>query len=148
MAGGGIINQLSFAESLLIVLGKETLKDSSIKNLCTRVVDTMLSKQTVILDLYSAVHLYHLAEALSDYTKDFDKSVNLCEKFLGTTWYSNTGAAEKGCEANVLLDQLLKGLFKNINYKTTHKHILKTLEEVSSLNNKDGKLNSYPNFNK
>lgn len=108
----------------------------------------MLSKQTVILDLYSAVHLYHLAEALSDYTKDFDKSVNLCEKFLGTTWYSNTGAAEKGCEANVLLDQLLKGLFKNINFKTTHKHILMTLEEVSSLNTKDGKLNSYPNFNK
>lgn len=130
------------------MLGKDSIKEPSITNLCARVVDAMLAKQTVILDLYSAVHLYQMAEVLSDYTKDFQKSVNICEKFLGQPWNSMTGSVEKGCEANILLDQLLKGLFKDTNYKITHKHILKTLAEVASLNSKDGKLNSYPNFTK
>lgn len=92
--------------------------------------------------------MYHLVEALSDYTKDIDKTVILCEKFLSKEWHSDTGAAERGAEANVMLDQLLKGLFKKINYPTTHRHILKSLNEVADLNQKDGKLKSYPNFTK
>lgn len=55
---------------------------------------------------------------------------------------------EKGSEANVLLEDLLKGLFANADLKFVQKYLLTVSLEVGSLNNKDGKLKSFPNFTK
>lgn len=137
----------------MIVLGNEESIISNdlinIKTLCNRVVDAMLTRLPSVLDLNSAVHLYHLIVALSSYTNDYTKSVNLCDKFLSRKWFAHTGAAERGGEANTLLNELLKGLFRNANLETLKKHIGKTLTDVDGLvNGKEQNLKSYPNFNK
>lgn len=135
----------------MLVLGTDGAdgNGTSVKSLCNRVIDAMLTRVPFVLDLYSAVQLYHLIVALSSFTSDYSKSVQLCEQFLGRKWYAHTGAVERGGEANTLLNELLKGLFRNVQeLKPLKKQIGKTLEEIQGLNGKEMKLKSFPNFNK
>lgn len=143
------MNVLLLSESLSIVIGQsETAKDMTVKKLCTRVANSMIARLPSVTDLNSAVHLHHLLVALSGYTNDFSKSIDLCEEFLGRQWNSNSGAVASGSEANTMLNELLKGLFRNADFKLIDKHIQRTLEDVASLNGKAKKLKDYPNFNK
>lgn len=127
---------------------ERTVDDRSIPHLCKRVIDAVLTRLPSVMDLYSAVHMYHLIVALSGYTGDHSKSVKLCERFLKRVWHSHTGAAERGGEANSLLNELLKGLFRNMDLENLKRRLDRTVAETDGLNGKEGKLKSLPNFNK
>lgn len=116
--------------------------------LCNRVINSMIARTDLVLDLYSAVHMNNLVVALSGYTNDYAKAVTLCENFLKIQWHSHTGAVERGGDANSLLNELLKVLYKNVDFKTLRKRIDKTVRELDGLKGKEGKLKSLPNFNK
>lgn len=137
---------------MLIVLREEERDtdggEHRIDDLCKRVSDAMITHQESVLDLYSAVHLYNLVVALSSYTNDYAKSVRLCDAFLKRQWYSHTGAVERGGDANTLLNELLKGLFRNIDFDALKKCIDKTVDDLDGLKGKEGKLKSFPNLNK
>lgn len=141
---------LFLLEYLLIVLSDEETSpnNANLKSLCDRVRDAMMTRLPSVLDLFSGVHLYHLIDALASFTNQSVNTADLCEQFLKREWISASGAVERGCEANALLNELLKGLFKTVDYKSIHRHIVKISADVKSLTGKDGKLKDFPNFNK
>lgn len=134
----------------MIVLREEQQTDEGhcVADLCSRVTDAMISEVSSVLDLEGAVQMYNLVVALSGHTNDYTQSVGLCNQFLKQEWYSHTGTVERGGEANSLLNELFKGLFRNVTLKNLRKCIDKTWSELGGLSGKEKKLQSFPNINK
>lgn len=75
-------------------------------------------------------------------------SVNLCETFLSRLWYTFDGSIENGAQYNILLDELLKGLFKNSSMTRTKNYFKWLKNEVSLLKQKNSTLKTFPCFTK
>lgn len=104
-----------------------------------------------VLDLKSAVHYFHFIKAISGFVNNNQKDsfvVEICLDLLGRTWYSLEGRLERGADCNVLLDELLKGLFHNGDISFVKNHIKTVFKEMKNFDLKDGVLKSFPSFHK
>lgn len=104
-----------------------------------------------ILDLKSAVHYYHFVKAIAGFVNNGQKDgfvVEICNDLLERTWYSLDGKLERRADCNILLDELLKGLFHNADTSCVKNHIKMVFKEMTNLDLKDGVLKTFPSFHK
>lgn len=126
--------------------GERTTSDLSVS--CLKLIQKF---SETVLDLKSAVHYYHLVNAISSFVDNNQKDsliVEICSDLLGRTWYSLEGKLERGADCNVLLNELLKGLFHNGDISFAKNQIKTVLKEMKNLDVKDGVLKSFPSFHK
>lgn len=73
--------------------------------------------------------------------------VKLSEKFLSRVWYAFDGSEERGNEYNSLLDDLLKGYFKNANFDFIRSNAEWIYNEISNSEGNHGRLlKTFPCF--
>lgn len=144
----------------------------TISDLALAGVKNIAEKAEVAVDLHSAVYMFHLTQALikhvslkdaynvhvgkqsphqilyqnRDYFKNSNVSfsVPLCKGFLSRRWYSFEGREMHGGENNSLLEQLLKGYFKDSKFSFIRSNLQSIEAEVSDLKIKGGKLETFP----
>lgn len=71
-------------------------------------------------------------------------SVPLCEAFLSRKWYAFNGREMQGGESNSLLEQLLKGYFKDAKFSFIRSTLQWMESEMAELKAKGGVLNTMP----
>lgn len=72
------------------------------------------------------------------------RSVPLCRGFLSRKWYSFVGREMQGGESNALLEQLLRGYFKDANFSFIRSHLQWIETEINDLKTKGGSLATFP----
>ena len=60
------------------------------------------------------------------------------------TWFDYDGHIDRGAQSNILLDELLRGLFAEISIKAIKPYLLWTLKECPLLKRKDDKIKTFP----
>lgn len=70
--------------------------------------------------------------------------VPLCKSFLSRKWYAFDGREMQGGESNSLLEQLLKGYFKDAKFGFIRSNLQWMQNELSSLLAKGGTLDTFP----
>lgn len=75
-------------------------------------------------------------------------TVDLCDMFLSRSWYAFDGTAECGAQYNILLDELLKGLFKKSDLAKIDNYLRWTQIEAKQLKQKSSTLKTFPCFTK
>lgn len=70
--------------------------------------------------------------------------VPLCTKFLSKKWYSFDGKEIHGNEYNLLLEQLLKGFFKDAKFSFIISQVQTVETEIKNMTSKGGVLKSMP----
>lgn len=127
----------------------------------------------VAIDLHSAVYMYHLTQALIKHVSQKDAyntyvgkgkvlshqnsltftqlkknckllTVSLCNGFLSRKWFSFEGREMQGGEFNSLLEQLLKGYFKDAKYSFIRANLQWIESEASGLKTRGGNLLTFP----
>lgn len=121
----------------------------------------------VAVDLNSAVYMFHFSQALIKHVSDkeaynvhvgefrklsFSSStilticplVPLCKGFLSRKWYAFDGREMAGSESNSLLEQLLKGYFKDAKFSFIRSNLNWVETEISDLKARGGVLPTFP----
>lgn len=70
--------------------------------------------------------------------------VPLCKRFLSRKWYSFDGREMHGGESNSLMEQLLKGYFKDAKFLFIRSNLEWMKDELSSLLSNGGVLTTFP----
>lgn len=70
--------------------------------------------------------------------------VPLCKTFLSRKWYSFDGREMHGGEFNSLMEQLLKGYFKDAKFSFVRSNLQWMHDELSSVLSKGGVLVTFP----
>lgn len=141
---------LGYLNVALKVITKKT-GEISTNDLSVAALKKIEKFSETVLDLKSAVHYYHFVKAVSGFVTNNQKDsfvVEICNDLLGRVWYSLEGKLERGADCNVLLDELLKGLFHNGDITFVKNHIKTVFKEMKQLDLKDGVLKSFPSFHK
>lgn len=111
-------------------------------------VKNITENANVAVDLHSAVYMFHLVQALIKHVTDKDAYnvhvVSLCNGFLSRKWYSFDGREMHGGEFNSLLEQLLKGYFKDAKYSFIRSDLTWIEAEICDLKTKGGTLRKFP----
>lgn len=68
--------------------------------------------------------------------------------FLSRSWYAFDGTVESGAQYNILLDELLKGLFKKSDLVKITNYLQWTQVEAKQLKQKSSTLKTFPCFTK
>lgn len=74
----------------------------------------------------------------------FPSLVPLCKAFLSRRWFSFDGREMHGGEYNSLLEQLLKGYFKDSKFSFIRTNMQSIEEEINDLKTKGGQLKTFP----
>lgn len=145
--------------------------EKSIEELATISLNKFLAIEDAIIDINSAVHLYHVVTSVKRFAKDFDAAMpisklkrsflyilhmtfisfisgKLCKDFLCRKWYGYAGTMEKGAQCNLLLNELLIGFLADSDYKRMKSVLKLVIEEVNFLKKKDDCLKMFPNIHK
>lgn len=83
-------------------------------------------------------------DAVSFHDIFFTFLVSLCKGFLSRKWFSFEGREMAGGEYNSLLEQLLKGYFKDSKFSFIRSNLQSIAAEVNDLGTKGGKLATFP----
>lgn len=70
--------------------------------------------------------------------------VALCKGFLSRRWFSFEGREMHGGEYNSLLEQLLKGYFKDAKFSFIRSNLQSIEAEINDLQTKGGQLKTFP----
>lgn len=107
----------------------------------------------IVMDLQTAVYMFHLSRTLAKYAVADDiceshpeNTVILCKQFLSKTWHSFDGNEVRGAECNLLLDELLKGYFHDAKFSFIKRNVEWTMQEIKDLSGKKGILKTFPCF--
>lgn len=68
----------------------------------------------------------------------------MCKAFLSRKWYAFDGREVHGGESNSLLEQLLKGYFKDAKFSFIRSNLVWMETEISDLKAKGGVLPTFP----
>lgn len=74
--------------------------------------------------------------------------VPLCERFLSRMWYAFDGSEQRGAEFNALLDELLRGYFKDAGFSFIGTSLEWIMNDLTELTAQNGILNKFPCFKK
>uniref|UniRef100_A0A1B0FNR3 Fanconi anemia group D2 protein n=1 Tax=Glossina morsitans morsitans TaxID=37546 RepID=A0A1B0FNR3_GLOMM len=149
------INKLK--KSLLVFMDEskaQHLFGESVAVLAAEAFDYLTAYENCVIDLKSAVNLYHLMlllSALSDKEakeKQAQDMRSLCRTLLCRKWFSYEGTLEKGAQCNIYLDELVKGFLKDSDFRRQREILRIVREESKHLNGKDCSLKSFPNIKK
>ncbi|XP_019844495.2 Fanconi anemia group D2 protein isoform X2 [Bactrocera dorsalis] len=157
-------------ESLLVLLDDSKRKSFYKKpaaDVAAAAFDTMLTFESSVIDLKTAVYLHDLLKVLKRFSSKcttnksneleqrktlserHDKDIRaMCKKFLQRKWFSYEGIAEKGASCNIYLNILVKEFVKNSDFDRLRNILWALLEESKQLKGKDNALKSFPNFKK
>lgn len=145
----------------------------TINELALAGIKNVVEKQEVAADLHSAVYIFHLVQALirhvsvadaykehvgkiefllfeMNYSNDslqlsvFGRPVPLCKTFLSRKWYSFDGREMHGAEFNSLIEQLLKGYFKDAKFGFVRSNLQWMTVELAGVLSKGGLLVTFP----
>ncbi|GAB0092727.1 Fanconi anemia group D2 protein [Sergentomyia squamirostris] len=126
--------------------------ETDIKDLASEAVKSFMKHTKLTLEIKSSLQLVHLVGELTKITadreEDQDALRNLSEELLSKRWYTVTGAIEKGGEFNVFLAELLKGVFRGVEFKQLSAQIVWIRREILLLKRRDDTLKTYPGFSK
>lgn len=105
-----------------------------------------------VLDLMSAVFLFNIVKLLAVFAGSTEETneivTSICVNYLSKPWIHYDGTLEKGARCNVLLNELLKGLFKGANMVTIKKFVKIVVKDIKLVTKKDSNLKKFPLFNK
>lgn len=149
-------NATLLLKSLVVIGATEMETTATIQVAAAKAMAELALSEPIIVDLATAVHLIHVQVALGRFT---DAAVaateqvrQLCEMFISRKWMSVYGAvAERGGQCNVLLDEVLKGLFGvgiPVKLSVFKKYLTSVMDEVRHLNGRNDTLKSFPSFHK
>jgi fanconi anemia group D2 protein len=127
------------------------IEDQTVRSAALSAVQSLKNNRHLALDITSAVEMYRLSRAVAKHAGDEDAdklSSALCESFLSRTWYSLTGADERGAQFNVALEELVQGLVKGASLEVIRKHTVWLKAEIGQLEAKNGILSTFPCFGK
>lgn len=72
------------------------------------------------------------------------RAVTSCKQFLSRRWFAADGTAERGARGNLLLDELVAGMFVRIKLTSLQQLIAKVLAEMKRWKSKDSVLAMFP----
>jgi fanconi anemia group D2 protein len=125
--------------------------DQTAKAAAMSAVQSLKNNAHLALDITSAMEMYRLSRAIGKHAGDEDAdklSSALCESFLSRSWYSLTGADERGAQFNVALEELVQGLVKGASLEVIRKHTSWLRAEIGQLDARNGILTTFPCFGK
>lgn len=118
------------------------------EDLAESIMATVVAYETDIYDLMSAVHLFHLVKALAGISGQHEVAQKMARKLLTRKWYALEGVCEAGANANILLDELVRGFTKNMTIEVIGEQVKSFGREIFNLQGKNDYLETYQTFNK
>lgn len=135
-------------ESFHILAGLSEIDSKiDIKEIAMKALKSILEYENSIQDMQSAVYLFQLASGIAEYTESDEGNqlvVSLCTKFLSKRWFAYEGGEEKGAHCNLMLDKLLRGLFKDAKLPMIRSTAKWVTSEIINLKKKNGCLRKFP----
>lgn len=142
---------LGMLKKCLKIIGKQSNnEDDDVKDLAQSAFENTIKFQSTILNLSCAVNFYHLMKVLAIFVNETAtnaKVIDICLKFLSQKWYGFEGSLESGANCNILLDELLKGLFNNPSLSIVQTNAEVIVAESKLITSKNKSLKEFPCIN-